>query len=55
MRNPEGKLVKGAVSSDGTTWQSTEVLGYGRTYKIVAKGRNGDGVSTVKHDEVHHA
>jgi lipoprotein-anchoring transpeptidase ErfK/SrfK len=49
MRNPEGKRVTGALSSDGTSWHTTEVLGYGRTYRIVAKGRNSDGVPTQKH------
>ena len=52
MTNPEGEQVKGKVSSDGTSWQNTEVLGYGRTYKIVAKGRNGDGVSTKRHTKI---
>jgi lipoprotein-anchoring transpeptidase ErfK/SrfK len=48
MRNPEGKRVTGALSSDGTAWHTTEALGYDRTYRIIAKGRNGDGVRTKK-------
>ena len=52
MRNPEGKQVTGEVSGDGTSWHNTEVLGYGRTYRITAKGRNGDGVRTVKHTKL---
>jgi lipoprotein-anchoring transpeptidase ErfK/SrfK len=49
MRNPEGKRVTGALSSDGSSWHTTEPLGYDRTYRIVAKGRNGDGIPTQKH------
>jgi lipoprotein-anchoring transpeptidase ErfK/SrfK len=47
--NPYGKRVSGQLSADGTSWHSTEVLGYDRTYKLTAKGQNADGVATVKH------
>lgn len=34
VRNPAGDEVTGAIQPDGTTWQSTEPLGYNRTYSI---------------------
>jgi lipoprotein-anchoring transpeptidase ErfK/SrfK len=44
--NPEGKHVPGAIS--GGRWQASEVLGYGRTYRVTAVAVNADGVKTVK-------
>lgn len=32
--NPDGDPVDGAIQADGVTWQSTEPLGYNRTYSI---------------------
>jgi len=52
MRNPEGKRVTGAISADGTTWHNTEVLGYSKTYTIVATGKNADGVPVTKRSTV---
>lgn len=43
MLNPEGEHVRGALDAGGTSWQNTEVLGYSRTYRIIAKGRGDDG------------
>ena len=43
MTNSEGKQVRGAISDDGTSWQNAEVLGYSKTYRIVAKGEGEDG------------
>jgi len=48
MLNPEGVHVRGAIDSDGTSWHNTEVLGYSRTYRILAKGVSSDGTATTK-------
>jgi lipoprotein-anchoring transpeptidase ErfK/SrfK len=48
MTNPQGKVVKGAVSSDGSTWTLGEDLGYDKTYKISAAGHNADGIAVTK-------
>lgn len=32
LTNAQGKVIKGAISSDGASWVLGEVLGYGRTY-----------------------
>lgn len=48
MTNPAGKKVTGTMAGDGTSWHSTEALGYGRTYAIVAKGKNGDGATVTR-------
>ncbi|QGS35889.1 L,D-transpeptidase family protein [Corynebacterium xerosis] len=37
MTNDEGKEVAGELSADGTSWATTENLGYGRTYTLEAK------------------
>jgi lipoprotein-anchoring transpeptidase ErfK/SrfK len=36
------------MSADDSSWRTTEVLGYGRTYTIKAVATNADGVRTVK-------
>ncbi|AZA08641.1 Putative L,D-transpeptidase LppS precursor [Corynebacterium pseudopelargi] len=41
MTNEEGKKVKGKMSGDDESWSTDEVLGYGRTYTIEAKDKNG--------------
>ena len=41
MTNPAGKAVTGALT--GTTWHSTEDLGYGRTYTVTATGTDAQG------------
>jgi lipoprotein-anchoring transpeptidase ErfK/SrfK len=38
LTNDAGEPVAGALSPDGTTWQTTEPLGYGRTYSATATG-----------------
>jgi lipoprotein-anchoring transpeptidase ErfK/SrfK len=48
LLTPEGKQVTGALSTDSTSWQSTEPLGYGRTYQLKAVARNADGKTTSK-------
>jgi lipoprotein-anchoring transpeptidase ErfK/SrfK len=37
LTNAEGKLVSSEMSSDQTSWQNTEVLGYDKSYTLVAK------------------
>jgi lipoprotein-anchoring transpeptidase ErfK/SrfK len=48
MVNPENTQVKGELSDDATSWHTTEVLGYSKSYKITATAANGDGVPTKK-------
>ena len=43
LTNAEGKAVTGALSADKQSWKATEVLGYGKTYSMTAKGENADG------------
>lgn len=42
MTNEDGKVVKGEMSADGKSWTTAEVLGYYRTYTVVAKDSNGE-------------
>ena len=37
LTNPDGKKVEGKLSADGTSWSSTEPLGYSRTYELNAR------------------
>lgn len=41
--NEDGEPVQGQLSPDGTTWQTTEPLGFGRTYTATATGAGTDG------------
>ncbi len=43
LTNPDGKVVKGAVSADGSAWTVGEVLGYGKTYTAVGTAVGTDG------------
>ena len=52
MKNPAGRRVSGAISADGSSWHNTEVLGYAKTYRIVATAENGAGQRVVKHSRV---
>lgn len=36
MTNPDGRVVKGAISKDSTAWTSAEPLGYGRRYTVIS-------------------
>jgi lipoprotein-anchoring transpeptidase ErfK/SrfK len=49
--NPAGKEVTGAYSSDHTSWHSTEVLGYSKTYHLSARaaGESGEATASAKH------
>ena len=46
VRSSSGALVAGAMSADHTSWTSTEVLGYSKTYAVAAVAKNADGVAT---------
>jgi lipoprotein-anchoring transpeptidase ErfK/SrfK len=48
MVNPEGKHVTGAITTNGTSWHTTEVLGYSKTYRLVAKIRDDNGNVEVR-------
>lgn len=52
MTNPAGKQVAGALAADGTTWRSTEDLGYARTYRITATGKGANGKPVTKNTSV---
>lgn len=43
VTNAKGKPVAGKLASDALSWTTTEPLGYGATYKIVAHAQGGDG------------
>ncbi|EWM15339.1 Ig-like domain-containing protein [Kutzneria sp. 744] len=42
----KGNVVKGDLSADGLTWTTTEPLGYGASYAVVADATNADGKQT---------
>lgn len=41
MTNESGNVVESELSADGSTWTTAEVLGYNRTYKVVAEDVDG--------------
>ncbi len=47
LRNPEGKVVAGALSADKKLWTSAEPLGYGRRYTLTSTAA-GPGGQTVR-------
>ncbi|MEH3139816.1 MAG: Ig-like domain-containing protein [Mycobacterium kyogaense] len=42
MHNESGRPIAGRIVGEGSGWEPTEKLGYGRTYSIVATGRGTD-------------
>jgi lipoprotein-anchoring transpeptidase ErfK/SrfK len=48
MANSAGKLVTGALASDGSSWQASEVLGFDKTYTLSAAAVNADGKPVTK-------
>jgi lipoprotein-anchoring transpeptidase ErfK/SrfK len=52
MTNPVGKVVSGKLATDAKSWTTTEDLGYSKTYRISATGKNADGVVVSKQDKV---
>jgi lipoprotein-anchoring transpeptidase ErfK/SrfK len=45
---PDGNLVAGALATDGSSWTSTQPLGYGRTYQLTALATGDDGSTASK-------
>ncbi|QRP44244.1 Ig-like domain-containing protein [Amycolatopsis sp. FDAARGOS 1241] len=52
VTNSKGKTVAGKLTSDGSSWSSTEVLGYSGTYKIVAHAQGADGKPVEKDGQI---
>ncbi len=48
FRNAQGKAVAGRLAGDGSSWQSTQSLGYSKGYTLSAVAMNADGVKTTK-------
>jgi lipoprotein-anchoring transpeptidase ErfK/SrfK len=48
VTNPEGQPVQGQLAPDKKSWQSAEVLGYGKTYSYTATAKNADGKETTE-------
>lgn len=46
VRNKDGKPVKGSLNADKTTWTSSEVLGYEKSYSAQVTAENEDGKAT---------
>jgi lipoprotein-anchoring transpeptidase ErfK/SrfK len=51
LLNPQGRAVTGEMSADKTSWHTTEVLGYSKTYRLTATAASpsGEGVDSLKH------
>ncbi|GAB3691975.1 Ig-like domain-containing protein [Corynebacterium nasicanis] len=49
MTNQDGKVVESELAKDQKSWKTTEVLGYNRTYTILAEDRAGQKTTTVFH------
>ncbi|MDO4909383.1 MAG: Ig-like domain-containing protein [Corynebacterium sp.] len=47
MTNEDGKVVDATLAADGSTWQTNEELGYGRTYTIVAHNSAGGAMTST--------
>ena len=47
MVNEQGRVVAGALDADGTTWRTTEPLGFSRTYTLTATARGTDASTTT--------
>ena len=47
LTGQDGRQVSGQFSRDGVSWQSSEPLGYGKTYTTTATGRGIDGGTTT--------
>jgi lipoprotein-anchoring transpeptidase ErfK/SrfK len=53
VTNPTGKVVKGTMSADKTTWTTAEKLGYDKTYKVAATAANTDGKQVTAASSFH--
>lgn len=43
LRNPDGKAINGTLAADGSSWASSEVLGYSKAYSLKAVAQNAEG------------
>ena len=43
LTSPSGKVIKGAIAADGSSWSLGEVLGYGKTYTATGSATGTDG------------
>ena len=50
--NASGKVVSGRLSDDGSTWTTTEPLGYDKTYSLTAKAADAGGMATIKRSKI---
>ena len=48
MTNADGRVIKGALAPDRSSWSSAEDLGYGKTYQLRAVAANADGKQTTE-------
>ena len=48
LTNPDGKVIAGITTPDGTSWKPGEPLGYGKTYRLVVEAVDANGLKTVK-------
>lgn len=48
MKNPVGKTVSGTIDANGTSWQTTEDLGYSKTYRLTATAKDQSGKTVSK-------
>ena len=48
LTNPQGKVVKGSLAADKTSWTTAEDLGYGKTYRLKAVAKNPEGKPTTE-------
>ncbi|MBW0274490.1 hypothetical protein ATM97_18510 [Nocardia sp. MH4] len=47
LTNKEGRPVAGQLAADGRSWATSEVLGYGKTYKLTASAMGLGGVNST--------
>lgn len=52
LLNPAGKVVAGKLTEDGSSWETTEALGYSKTYSLTATAAGDDGATTVKREKI---
>jgi len=52
VTNPKGLVVSGTYATGKTSWSTSEVLGYGKTYKIAVTAKASDGKVATKNSTV---
>ncbi|MFB7878696.1 MULTISPECIES: L,D-transpeptidase [unclassified Nocardia] len=48
LTNPQGSAVAGKLAADGRSWETTEVLGYGKTYTLTASAIGLGGANSTR-------